>query len=262
MQSISKWAPACIGPYSQCKTANILGRDIADDCTGLYVAGQIGLDPFSMQLVGLGSSSSLRERFVAQLAQALSNVRAILEVEHSSFENVSVARVFVDVASLEQEVALEAREFMCKAIQEQVGPTVPYFVVEVGRGCLPKSAMVEIQVDAQGGSHEVKRRTTEETIEGWRVRRCSFPDSPLQLAFVERKEDQVPGENAHADGLHETLASVCAEAPLARIWGPDVPAATRQKTLHTPARIISASGSDSDWLTAAVVELQFVTSRG
>lgn len=41
VQSISAWAPACIGPYAQAA------------CGGrvLYLAGQIGLDPASMQLV-------------------------------------------------------------------------------------------------------------------------------------------------------------------------------------------------------------------
>ena len=41
VQSISSWAPACIGPYAQAVASQGL----------LRMAGQIGLDPASMQLV-------------------------------------------------------------------------------------------------------------------------------------------------------------------------------------------------------------------
>ena len=51
VQSISAWAPACIGPYGQAVVSQQL----------LHMAGQIGLDPASMQLVsgGLQSQASL-----------------------------------------------------------------------------------------------------------------------------------------------------------------------------------------------------------
>ena len=41
VQSISRWAPACIGPYSQATSH----QDV------LFMAGQLGLDPASMTLV-------------------------------------------------------------------------------------------------------------------------------------------------------------------------------------------------------------------
>ena len=41
VQSISAWAPSCIGPYSQACSAHGL----------VHFAGQIGLDPPTMQLV-------------------------------------------------------------------------------------------------------------------------------------------------------------------------------------------------------------------
>ncbi len=44
VQSISRWAPCCIGPYSQATTLGSL----------LHMAGQIGLDPATMQLVSAG----------------------------------------------------------------------------------------------------------------------------------------------------------------------------------------------------------------
>ena len=49
VQSISAWAPACIGPYAQAA------------CGGrvLHLAGQIGLDPASMQLVQGGPAAQV-----------------------------------------------------------------------------------------------------------------------------------------------------------------------------------------------------------
>ena len=50
VQSISAWAPACIGPYAQAACGGRL----------LHLAGQIGLDPASMQLVQGGSAAQVR----------------------------------------------------------------------------------------------------------------------------------------------------------------------------------------------------------
>jgi diphthine-ammonia ligase len=44
VQSISAWAPSCIGPYSQATAFGSL----------VHMAGQIGLDPPTMQLVDGG----------------------------------------------------------------------------------------------------------------------------------------------------------------------------------------------------------------
>lgn len=49
VQSISSWAPSCIGPYSQ---ATMLGGLV-------HMAGQIGLDPATMQLVAGGLQAQL-----------------------------------------------------------------------------------------------------------------------------------------------------------------------------------------------------------
>ena len=52
LQSISLWAPVCVGPYSQSNTIK--------GCL-TFLAGQIGLDPPSMTLVG-GSGGSTDKR--------------------------------------------------------------------------------------------------------------------------------------------------------------------------------------------------------
>ena len=49
VQSISSWAPVCVGPYSQSNTVR--------GCL-TFLAGQIGLDPPSMTLVGSSSRSA------------------------------------------------------------------------------------------------------------------------------------------------------------------------------------------------------------
>ena len=80
VQSISEWAPTCIGPYSQ---ANML--------SGIhYQAGQIGLDPASMVLVTGGWENETR--------QTLSNISAVLKCCQSSFQNLLSCVVWVNVS--------------------------------------------------------------------------------------------------------------------------------------------------------------------
>ncbi|XP_050224488.1 diphthine--ammonia ligase isoform X2 [Mercurialis annua] len=59
VQSISSWAPSCIGPYSQATLHNEM----------LYMAGQLGLDPPTMTLCSGGPA--------AELEQALENSEAV-----------------------------------------------------------------------------------------------------------------------------------------------------------------------------------------
>ena len=51
MQSVSEWAPSCIGPYAQAVSANGLA----------HFAGQIGLDPPTMSLVVGGPEAQARQ---------------------------------------------------------------------------------------------------------------------------------------------------------------------------------------------------------
>jgi len=75
VQSISKWAPACIGPYAQ---ANVLRLPVPkkandDEDTKAYLelvtlAGQIALEPFIMKVEGGTAHSQLEMGFRHQLA--------------------------------------------------------------------------------------------------------------------------------------------------------------------------------------------------
>ncbi|XP_002521986.2 diphthine--ammonia ligase [Ricinus communis] len=66
VQSISSWAPSCIGPYSQAT----LHKEM------LYMAGQLGLDPPTMALCSGGPA--------AELEQALENSEAVAKCFHCS----------------------------------------------------------------------------------------------------------------------------------------------------------------------------------
>lgn len=70
-------APKAIGPYSQA---------ICTD-TVIYTAGQIGLDPATMELAGGGIEEQTR--------QVLSNLCSVLEAAGSSLEHVVKTTVFL-----------------------------------------------------------------------------------------------------------------------------------------------------------------------
>jgi 2-iminobutanoate/2-iminopropanoate deaminase len=75
---LTRNAPQPIGPYSQ---AVRVGRT-------LYVAGQLGVDPATNQLVQGG--------VVAQAHQALKNLGAILDAAGYSFDDVVQVQVFLE----------------------------------------------------------------------------------------------------------------------------------------------------------------------
>ncbi|XP_052769355.1 uncharacterized protein LOC128209374 isoform X2 [Mya arenaria] len=132
VQGLSHWAPANIGPYSQC--VRVQNR--------LYVAGQIGMVPTSLAMVegGVRAQARLSLRHVARvLAAMVTNYRldnlvtCVCYLTHSSY--ISVAK---------EELQGTAPEGVCC--------TPLYVVVPV----LPKSALIEWQVVAhiEAGGHK------------------------------------------------------------------------------------------------------------
>ena len=71
-------APAPIGPYNQA----VLVKDT------LYVSGQIGLNPLTMELVEGGVT--------AEAEQVMQNLKAVLEAAEMTFDNVIKSTIFVD----------------------------------------------------------------------------------------------------------------------------------------------------------------------
>lgn len=116
VQSISKWAPACIGPYSQVSQFGGL----------LFLAGQIGLDPPSMTLVQNSKAQALQTQY---------NCEQVLKARNSSLAQSLMLCVFTTPghANLGPQLAKS-----CGLAQE----TVLYIEVPA----LPRDACVEMQL--------------------------------------------------------------------------------------------------------------------
>lgn len=115
-------APAAIGPYSQAMKLNDL----------VFTAGQIPLDPGSMELVG-------GDDVAAQTGQVMENLRAILEASGAGLETVLKTTVFlVDMGDFAAMNEVYGRFFQDHRPARST--------VEVSR--LPKDARVEIDAIA------------------------------------------------------------------------------------------------------------------
>lgn len=118
-------APAAIGPYSQAMIASGL----------VYTAGQIPLDPVSMELVG-------GDDVAAQTEQVMTNLAAILEAAGSSLARVIKTTVFLS----------DMNDFgaMNEVYGRHFGDHRPARSTVQAAG-LPKNVKVEIEVVAVAG---------------------------------------------------------------------------------------------------------------
>lgn len=110
-------APGAIGTYSQAVKVNGF----------VYVSGQIGLDPKTMQMV--------LDDFTAQATQAFHNLSAIANASGCSLQNAVKLTVYVtDLGNFEK-----LTEIMAQFMRE---PYPARTAVQVG--ALPKDALIEI----------------------------------------------------------------------------------------------------------------------
>ena len=111
-------APKAIGPYSQAiRTANLV-----------FTAGQLGLDPVTMELVPDGIE--------AQTRQALTNLKHVLESADSGLNFVVKTTVFLQ----------DMRDFAnMNAIYAEFFPENPPSRSTVQVAALPKGGLVEIE---------------------------------------------------------------------------------------------------------------------
>jgi 2-iminobutanoate/2-iminopropanoate deaminase len=111
-------APKAIGPYSQAiRTENLL-----------FTAGQVGLDPMSMELVEGGIE--------AQTRQVLTNLKHVLETGDSGLKFVVKTTVFLQ----------DMNEFTkMNAVYAEFFPENPPARSTVQVAGLPKGALVEIE---------------------------------------------------------------------------------------------------------------------
>ncbi|KAI0219040.1 Diphthine--ammonia ligase [Lamellibrachia satsuma] len=137
VQSVSHWAPANIGPYSQAVKI--------DDI--VYVAGQIPLCPATMTILesGPAAQSRLALRHVDRILAAMTDGRSLSDVL-LAICYVSHSR-YIPFAQKEWQIALTGAE-KNDAELEQSCHLVEYVVVPA----LPRSALVEWQVYASTGA--------------------------------------------------------------------------------------------------------------
>jgi 2-iminobutanoate/2-iminopropanoate deaminase len=114
-------APKAVGPYSHAIVANGF----------VYTAGQTGVDPATGQMVEGGVTG--------QTAQAIKNVKAILEEAGTSLDNVVKTTVYLH--------AISDFQAMNKVYAEYF-PTNPPARTTVGDLDLPLGAQVEIETVA------------------------------------------------------------------------------------------------------------------
>jgi 2-iminobutanoate/2-iminopropanoate deaminase len=118
-------APAAIGPYVQGVRAGNL----------IFTAGQIALDPATMQVVAGGITE--------QTTRALENLRAVLEAAGSSLNKVVKATVFLK--DFNDFAAMNAVYGAYLGAEGMIPPART--TVEVAR--LPKDVLVEIELVAE-----------------------------------------------------------------------------------------------------------------
>eukprot|EP01027_Heterolobosea_sp_BB2_P011815 GEZU01017159.1.p1 GENE.GEZU01017159.1~~GEZU01017159.1.p1 ORF type:complete len:590 (-),score=58.08 GEZU01017159.1:84-1853(-) len=157
VQSISEWAPSCIGPYSQATRVSGIIR----------VAGQIPLKPATMKLVGTAGSEPsalLRE----QIAQAIQNVASTLQGYGSSIQNSIRCNVYyanttnqLDHSEVQRILREEYDRFFSSRDEEQ--PKALVSIISVSG--LPRAASVEYHViaisDSEKQQSELKFRSAE-----------------------------------------------------------------------------------------------------
>ena len=109
-------APAAIGTYSQ---AILVGET-------LYLSGQIGLDPYSMELV---------EGIEAQIRRVLDNLKAVCEAAGGSLADIAKLNIFLTDLSNFQLVNQIMGEYFAQPYPARAA---------LGVASLPKGALVEM----------------------------------------------------------------------------------------------------------------------
>ncbi|KAI4462631.1 hypothetical protein MML48_4g00020204 [Holotrichia oblita] len=142
VQSVSHWAPACIGPYSQVVKVEDL----------IHLAGQIALVPGSMQMVngGIKQQCKLSLRHVGRLLKAMDPNLTIRDVVQGICY-VSKAK-YIEIAN--------------KYWEECTNNSIMDYVV-VSK--LPRNALVEWHVWAHTHNNQFEYEETGKCIENWSI---------------------------------------------------------------------------------------------
>ncbi|XP_028252167.1 diphthine--ammonia ligase isoform X2 [Parambassis ranga] len=197
VQSMSHWAPANIGPYSQALRVNDL----------VFCAGQIALVPCTMHLVKAGTYT--------QACLSFSHVKKVLEAVINSLTLAHIIQVHCyttrhrDIKMIRAvwESMLRAREEEQGLFWESEITLLPLLVVVVP--ALPKDAAVELHVTAVQDNPTKRtscRMTTKVScgsIECHTVSASDGQSASLSLSLA------VPGENAEVTDENSVTEEVC-----------------------------------------------------
>ncbi|ESW33988.1 hypothetical protein PHAVU_001G114900 [Phaseolus vulgaris] len=185
VQSISCWAPSCIGPYSQAT----LHEGI------LYMAGQLGLDPPTMNLCQGGPG--------VELEQALKNSEAVAKCYNCSISTSAIVFVIYcskrisssDRLDIQEKQEIILRQMRVSHLQEAdtykgLDPLFLYVLVPD----LPKRACVEVKpiLFVEDGTDTVPeaitgRSRSETPLYYWGFKPENWHDSCIQKCVVSGK---------------------------------------------------------------------------
>jgi len=197
VRSISSWAPTNIGPYCQANTFKI-----AKDMSITYLAGQIGLDPSTMQLVSkLGGWGS-------ELIQCVSNCKAVLNVVYKDTPSFHVMRCVAYVSWKQcgltddscpcDEISISVRAMSRGLFSDS---SLPVSVIPVPR--LPRDAAIELELIATASCQNVFWKNDYVSLEGSFVQGHSLVAS---ITFSCKSCDNGPIELSSS--FHEIIESI------------------------------------------------------
>lgn len=188
VQSISHWAPVCVGPYSQANTL----RDSVH-----FVAGQIGLVPDSM---------TLRPTWHGQLQQAWTNLANVLDGIDGSELHDMISCVVYASHDLPFERVRDAVKASLSAVQQNGG---------VKPGLVDGTMTIEDTYEDEGTRLELETQVTQVSVAFCPCLIVSIPQMPVgalveieasvasQKASSKLKIANAPISVSHVDTSHE-----------------------------------------------------------
>ncbi|XP_071724831.1 diphthine--ammonia ligase [Rutidosis leptorrhynchoides] len=183
VQSISSWAPSCIGPYSQAT----LHKEI------LYMAGQLGLDPPTMTLCNGGPT--------AELEQALKNSEAVARTYKRSISTSVILFVVYCSTNIPPSERFKIQEGMNtylkqtrlsldkRSVSKNLSPMFLYVLVPD----LPKRAFVEVKpmlyVEEDGDTADEVAQVVSsiKLSDHWEFQSEEWHDSCIQKCILNEK---------------------------------------------------------------------------
>lgn len=184
VQSISCWAPSCIGPYSQAT----LHKEV------LHMAGQLGLDPPTMTLCNGGPA--------AELEQALENTEAVAKGYNCSISTSAILFVIFCSERISSAQRLELHDKFNSFLEQRryshsdkgstskvLDPIFLYLQVPD----LPKRALVEVKsILFVEESLEMKGESIQDLLctkesDNWGFQPANWHDSCIQKCLVNGK---------------------------------------------------------------------------